>query len=129
MNKLQLDLVQQSAGELIESVYQEVIGAIPEEINPSNFADMSKLLVKLPNDYAYINQMLAHSRYLVRHYKRIKSMEEYENMMDKRDALIDMASTIKLQYQGVSRVISSYEVSNEYNNMHQSRLGGHTYDG
>ena len=116
-------LINSSVGELIESMYQ-LVSDIPEEISPTEFMGMSNLLMKLPNDYAFANEMLAHSRYLVRHFKREKKQKEYEDMMDKRDALENIASVIKLKYQAVSRVISLYEMTTDYNSLHQSRLGG-----
>lgn len=122
-------VVSLSTGELIDALYKEVVVSIPENVDPSNFKEVSGLLVKLPNDYAFVNELLAHSRYMVRHFKREKQQREYEDMMDKRDALEDIASSIKLKYQAVSRVISSFEMSASYNEMYQGRKGGYHYDG
>jgi len=112
-----------SNAEIIQSLYDSIIADIPEEIGPNNFQEVSRLLGKLPNDYAYLVSLLGYSRNLVRQMKRggPDTKVEYEDMMDKSKALDDIASAVKLQYQAVSRMISLYEVQAEYNSMHESR--------
>src|SRR5690606_38884260 len=103
-------LLTMSVDEILGSLYQYVVGDIPEGINDGN--DLQQLeyyLGRLGNDYAYIIELLSYSRNYVRRLKRIDEKARYEDMMDIRDALADMASAIKLKYQAVSRQLTTYE--------------------
>lgn len=103
-------LLTMSVDEILESLYQYIVGDIPEGVNSGN--DLQQLeyyLGRLGNDYAYIVELLSYSRNYVRRLKRIDEKVRYEDMMDIRDALADMASAIKLKYQAVSRQLTTYE--------------------
>jgi len=99
-----------SVDEILKSLYQYIVGDIPEGVNNGN--DLQQLeyyLGRLGNDYAYIVELLSYSRNYVRRLKRMNEKVRYEDMMDIRDALADMASAIKLKYQAVSRQLTTYE--------------------
>lgn len=103
-------LLTMSVDEILESLYQYIVGDIPEGVNSGN--DLQQLeyyLGRLGNDYAYIVELLSYSRNYVRRLKRMDEKVRYEDMMDIRDALADMASVIKLKYQAVSRQLTTYE--------------------
>jgi len=111
-----------SVSEVIDIISNRVLSDIPEGINSEeDVIQLERLLGRLPNDYAYVIELLNHARYYVRYLKRKKLKEEYEDMMDKRDALESIANALKLQYQGVSRMITTYEQRREENNMHEYR--------
>ena len=111
-----------SVSEVIDIISNRVLSDIPEGINSEeDVVQLERLLGRLPNDYAYVIELLNHARYYVRYLKRKKLKEEYEDMMDKRDALESIANALKLQYQGVSRMITTYEQRREENNMHEYR--------
>ena len=103
-------LLTMSVDEILKSLYQYIVGDIPEGVNNGN--DLQQLeyyLGRLGNDYAYIVELLSYSRNYVRRLKRMNEKVRYEDMMDIRDALADMASAIKLKYQAVSRQLTTYE--------------------
>ena len=111
-----------SVSEVISIISDRVLNDIPEGINgEEDVVQLERLLGRLPNDYAYVIELLSHARSYVRYLKRQKLREEYEDMMDKRDALESIANALKLQYQGVSRMITTYEQRREENNMHEYR--------
>lgn len=111
-----------SVSEVINIISNRVLSDIPEGINSEeDVVQLERLLGRLPNDYAYVIELLSHARYYVRYLKRKKLKEEYEDMMDKRDALESIANALKLQYQGVSRMITTYEQRREENNMYEYR--------
>lgn len=111
-----------SVGEIIESLSNTVLNDIPEGINgPNDIDNMEYLLGKLPNDYAYVISLLGNARSYVRQLKRKGMKEQYEDMMDKRDALSDIASAIKLKYQGLSRMVTTFEQRNNSTEMWEYR--------
>lgn len=111
-----------SVPEVISIISDRVLSDIPEGISSEeDVVQLERLLGRLPNDYAYVIELLSHARYYVRYLKRKKLKEEYEDMMDKRDALESIANALKLQYQGVSRMITTYEQRREENNMYEYR--------
>ena len=121
-------LVMISNSDLIQRLYNEIVVDIPENISPENFSEVNMLLGKLPNDYAYVVSLVGYSRNFTRQLKRQGEKEAYEDMIDKSKALDDIASSIKLKYQAVSRMISLYEVQLDYSDMHQFRNGGQSSD-
>jgi hypothetical protein len=117
------DVATLPVGEFLQRVYSELMVDIPEVVDPRDYSTTSDLLLKLPNRYAFVIELLGHSRYLVRTFKREKNQRAYEDMMDKRDGLADAASAIKLQYQAVSRALTAYEQVAEYGNMPEGKVG------
>jgi hypothetical protein len=117
------DVATLPVGEFLQRVYTELMVDIPEVVDPRDYSTTSDLLLKLPNRYAFVIELLGHSRYLVRTFKREKNQRAYEDMMDKRDGLADAASAIKLQYQAVSRALTAYEQVAEYGNMPEGKVG------
>lgn len=117
------DVATMPVGEFLQRVYSELMVDIPEAVDPRDYSTTSDLLLKLPNRYAFVIELLGHSRYLVRTFKREKNQRAYEDMMDKRDGLADAASAIKLQYQAVSRALTAYEQVAEYGNMPEGKVG------
>lgn len=117
------DVATMPVGEFLQRVYSELMVDIPEVVDPRDYSTTSDLLLKLPNRYAFVIELLGHSRYLVRTFKREKNQRAYEDMMDKRDGLADAASAIKLQYQAVSRALTAYEQVAEYGNMPEGKVG------
>lgn len=105
------NLLTMSASEIISSISERVLSDIPEGINmadPEQVKKAEEALGRLPNDYAYVMELLSYSRHYVRHLKRggSDSKKDYEDMMDKRDALESIGNAIKLQWQGVSRMLT-----------------------
>jgi hypothetical protein len=117
------DVATLPVGEFLQRIYTELMVDIPEVVDPRDYSTTSDLLLKLPNRYAFVIELLGHSRYLVRTFKREKNQRAYEDMMDKRDGLADAASAIKLQYQAVSRALTAYEQVAEYGNMPEGKVG------
>lgn len=105
------NLLTMSVSDIISIMSQRVLSDIPEGIdmgNPDQVKRAEAALGRLPNDYAYVMEMLSYSRHYVRTLKRggTDTKAQYEDMMDKRDALESIGSAIKLQWQGVSRMLT-----------------------
>lgn len=115
-------LLTMSVTDVIKVMSDRVLNDIPEGINgEEEIKKLEMLLGRLPNDYAYVIEMLGYARTYVRHFKREGMRLEYESTMDKRDALDSIANALKLQYQGVSRMITIYEQRREEVDMHEYR--------
>lgn len=119
-------LITMSVPEIIGALSSQVLGGIPEGIDMSDqerVARAEMLLGKLPNDYAYVIELLGYSRHYVRKFKRQGSdfKEQYEDMMDKRDALESISSALKLQYQGLSRQLTMKMEIDKSDEMHEFR--------
>lgn len=118
------NLVTMSVPEIISAISERVLSGIPEGINMNNPDEVSRAeqaLGRLPNDYAYVVELLSYSRHYVRVAKRNGQKVEYEDLMDKRDALESIASAIKLQWQGVSRMLTMKLEVDESEGMYEHR--------
>ena len=84
------------------------------------------LLGKLANDYCYLTALGGYARNYVRQIKRKGKdyTHEYEDMMDKRTSLEELASAVKIQYQAVSRLLTVRMAIHDENNMTDYRMGG-----
>lgn len=118
------NLLTLTVSEVIKSISERVLSEIPEGIDMANAEHVQRAeqaLGRLPNDYAYVMELLSYSRHYVRHLKRSKDKDGYEDMMDKRDALESIGSAIKLQYQGVSRMLTMKIRVDDSDEMHEHR--------
>ena len=81
---------------------------------------------KLANDYVYLTTLSGYARNYVRQIKRKGKdyTHEYEDMMDKRTSLEELASAVKIQYQAVSRLLTVRMAIHDENNMTDYRVGG-----
>ena len=82
-----------------------------------------RLLGKLTNQYAYLVSLATYAKLAVREEKRKGASNKVasDNMIDRRDAIQNMADIIKMQYQAVSRMIT---VKKEINaELHMSDIG------
>lgn len=120
-------LITLSVGEIIKSISEQVFEEIPEEVGADEMRKIEISLARLSNNYAYVVELLSYSRNYVRQLKRSGNKEKYEDMMDIRDALENIASAVKLQYQSVSRILTVKQQTMSYNDLHEYRKGS-TYD-
>lgn len=80
---------------------------VPQSIKTSQ--DMERAadeLLKLSSMYAYITELASWFKIATREAKRTKVKSEYENMVDKKDAVENKASAIKQAYAGISRAVA-----------------------
>lgn len=112
--------------------YKDIYDFTPEELLvwleskfyvkiPSSLESMfdmqeaSRLISKLSNDYTYLTILASYSRIYVRNEKRkgkdFKSI--YEDMIDKKEIINDVASAVKQQYQAISRMVTIKKEINE----------------
>jgi hypothetical protein len=115
---------------LISVSFPVMMESLEETVNPSWVSEISdenelfsRLLTELPSQYAYVVTLSSYSKHYSRELKRKGSeyKEQYEDMVDKKNALDNLADAIKLQYQGVSRRITVKMDAKEENNMHGYR--------
>ena len=108
--------------DIIKVIHERVMGDMPEGIKSTqDLVCTEEALGRLANDYAYIIELLSYSRNYVRQLKRKGEREQYEDMMDKRDALESISSALKLKYQAVSRTITVIEQADSEGDMHAYR--------
>jgi hypothetical protein len=114
-------LVTMSTPEVIKSMFESITGDLPENgiQSEGDLVLIEVALGRLANEYAYVIELLGYSRHYVRIFKRNgkDNKEQYEDMMDKRDCLENIASAVKLKYQAVSRMLTTKEQRNEENGM------------
>lgn len=113
-----------SNSEIIENLQKNILQDIPSGIkSEGDLARVEFLLGKLANDYVYLIALLSYSRNYVRQIKRSgpEYKDSYEDMMDKRSTLEDIAGAVKLQYQAVSRMLTIRVEMNDENSMHDFR--------
>ena len=116
------NLLTLSVKEVIQLISERVLSDIPEGINShDDLRIVEERLGRLANDYAYVMELLSYSRTYVRTLKRQGQKEAYEDMMDKRSALEDIASAVKMQYQAVSRMLTAEIQIRDENDMYEYR--------
>lgn len=112
---------------MLDALASFVLVEIPTGVNSEeDLKRIEFLLGKLANDYVYLTTLCSYSRNYVRQLKRQgkEYAREYEDMMDKRTSLEEIASAVKIQYQAVSRLLTVQMAMREENNMHDYRVGG-----
>nr|WP_297765706.1 hypothetical protein [uncultured Butyrivibrio sp.] len=81
--------------------------SIPQAIiTTEDMEKAAKILLRLSSEFAYISQLLTWFKAATRDAKRNESKEEYEDMVDKRDAVEGKLNAIKQSYAGVSRAVT-----------------------
>lgn len=114
-----------SVDDIVKAVSARVLHDIPENEEKSNddLAKIEGMLARLANDYAYLVTLAGYARNYVRRLKREgkDSKEMYEDMMDKRTVIEEMADAVKLQYQAVSRILTVKTYSMDQQDMHEYR--------
>lgn len=117
-------LLTMSAEEIVRAVSKRVLSDIPEgSSNDGDLRQIEHALGRLANDYSYVIGILSYSRNYVRQLKRSGDKEMYEDMMDKKSALEDISSAIKLQYQAVSRMLTVRIETMSEGDLHEYRKG------
>lgn len=118
------NLFTMSNSDLLNNLRDIVLVDIPNGVNSEgDLKRIEYLLGKLANDYSYLIQMTGYARNYTRQLKRrgADCKNDYEDMLDKRDTLESIASAVKLQYQAVSRMLTTKIQISEENNLHDYR--------
>ncbi len=80
---------------------------IPKQIiTQEDMDEAAKILLKLSSEFSYLSQLLTWFKVSTRDAKRNSSKEEYEDMIDKRDAVESKLNAVKQSYAGVSRAVT-----------------------
>lgn len=94
---------------LIEWLHKEfdIINHFPLKIVTKEEMEMaSELLLVLTSYNSYLLELVSYAKCSVRKAKRELSKTEYEDMVDKRDAIINMQEDIEQQYKAISRAVT-----------------------
>lgn len=79
----------------------------PLEIKSIEDMEMaSKLILVLTEYNAYLLELLSYAKCVTRLAKRELSKTEYEDMVDRKEAIQNMVDTIDQQYKAVSRAVT-----------------------
>lgn len=115
-------LLDLEVAELVQFLYDRLVEEVPEGAKTEeDIEKIEKALGRLANHFAFVMEMLALARHLAKVYKREGDKERTDDMMSKRDALEDLGSVIKLQWQAVSRMLTAREQRREENDLHEYR--------
>lgn len=112
---------------MLDTLASSILVDIPTGVkSDDDLKRVEFLLGKLANDYVYLTTLCSYARNYVRQLKRQgkEFAREYEDMMDKRTSLEEIASAVKIQYQAVSRMLTVQIAIREENGMTDYRLGG-----
>ena len=90
-------------------------------ITMQDMEEASKALLKLSADYSYISELSSWAKELTREAKRSLSKTDYEDMVDKKDAVENKLNAIKQTYAGISRAVTIRLESNQELRMTGSR--------
>ncbi len=104
--------------EMIEVLTNEYVVTLPskiETIDDMNGAE--ELLLKLTNNYAYLNSLAAYAKIKSRDAKRSMTKLEYEDYIDKKEIITRMVDVVKQQYNAISRAVTIKIENNREMNM------------
>ena len=86
---------------------------MPDHIDSiEDMNNASKLLLKLSSNYSYICPLQSHAKIATRIAKRNKSKDDpdstidYEDMVDKKEIIDNVADCIKQEYNAISRAVT-----------------------
>lgn len=122
-NRNYASILSMDTNELTEWLFDNFIKNIPcsiETVEDLNNAGM--LLSELTNKYTYVESMAIYAKNAVREEKRKgpENKSNYEDMIDRRDTLQEVARILNMQYQAVSRMITVKQEVNKELNMNLS---------
>lgn len=118
------NLFTMSNSDLLNNLRDVVLVDIPNGVNSEgDLKRIEYLLGKLANDYSYLITLTGYARNYTRQLKRQGAdfKHDYEDMLDKRDTLESIAGAVKLQYQAVSRMLTTKIQIGEENNLYDYR--------
>ena len=109
------ELLNMDSFTLIEHLYMEYVVELPEAlITVEDMQEAGSLLPKLINAYSFLASASEYAKVLVRENKGKIPKDELNELMGKRDAIIQAAETAKMQYTALSRMITvKQEINNE----------------
>lgn len=93
--------------ELIRWLHDEFNVELPTRlISTEDMETASELLLRFSAQYAYLAELLSYAKVAVRVAKREYPKEEWENMVDRKEAIERRLDIAKQQYAAVSRAIT-----------------------
>lgn len=114
--KQHIELLKMTPSDLNTWLLENFSYMIPENIDDTDsMKEAGQMLGQIANSYSYIISMLSYAKIAVRNEKR-KGKENKENaddMIDRKEALQNMADILKMQYQAISRMITVRKDINE----------------
>ena len=80
---------------------------IPERVNTKEDMDAAAgELLRLSSEYAYISSLASWFKVATRDAKRNEPKADYEDMVDKKEAVENKQKAIEQSYKGISRAVS-----------------------
>lgn len=93
--------------ELIRWLHDEFNVELPVRlISAEDMGTASELLLRFSAQYAYLAELLSYAKVAVRIAKREYPKEEWENMVDRKEAIEKRLDIVKQQYAAVSRAVT-----------------------
>lgn len=88
-------------------LHEEFHVVLPQRINSHEAMEQaSELLLRFTAQYAYLAELLSYAKIEVRKAKRELPKEEWENMVDRKEAIERRLDIVKQEYTAVSRAIT-----------------------
>ena len=93
--------------ELIRYLHEEFNVELPTRlISTEDMEQASELLLRFAAQYAYLAELLSYAKVAVRVAKREYPKEEWENMVDRKEAIERRLDIVKQQYAAISRAVT-----------------------
>lgn len=107
------DIIKMDPYDLIDFLTRTLTVKMPDHIDSiEDMNNASKLLLKLSSNYSYICPLQSHAKIATRIAKRNKSKDDpdstidYEDMVDKKEIIDNVADCIKQEYNAISRAVT-----------------------
>ncbi len=93
--------------EMLEYLTDEFLIQLPTEITTADeMNEAAKLLLYLSNCYSYLCTLSSYAKIATREAKRSGDKQSYEDMVDRKDCIQNLADIVKQQYAAVSRGVT-----------------------
>ena len=87
---------------------------LPTEIlSVEDMQEASNLLIQLSGYYSYLCSLSSYAKAVTRIIKREGNKKEYEDMVDKKEAIQNVTEAVKQQYSAVSRAVTIHIENNQ----------------
>lgn len=101
------DIFAMNPQDLVTWLHEEFYVELPSKIeNTDDMANASELMLQLTGQYSYLAELLSYAKIAVRKAKRALPKEEWEDMVDRKEAIERRLDIAKQEYTAVSRAIT-----------------------
>lgn len=120
------ELLEMEPDKLLLFLAEQFYETLPESIcTIEDMENASKMMLRLSSSFSFLTQLLAMAKIKTRIAKREQGLSEdgkikYEDMVDRKEVIINIVEGIKNQYAAISRAVTIHIENNQELKMNSS---------